>query len=204
VNFLNFCKIYKQVLIFFLLLPPLCFSAALPAAYRRRFPQAASCHLDALPVPPGPSSLPRRSTNPAGSSSRGRVAPLPARAATRAVDRQLLLAACPRASFWLWNAPSELLPFSLTHPHFCSFPSLLDYFTGAPLSTAVSRLRLSSSPISCSTSTTASHCPFLTRSSSSSRARAAQNAAPAISLPAAILFLVEPKFHPFSNAHTIG
>jgi hypothetical protein len=78
------------------------------------------------------------------------------------------------------------------------FSSPLDYFAGAPLSTAVSRL-LHSSPISCSTSTAASHCPFLIRSFSSSHARAAQNIAPAISLSTAVLILVEPKFHPFSS-----
>jgi hypothetical protein len=92
----------------------------------------------------------------------------------------------------------SLLLFPHAHPHSCSFPSPLDYFAGAPLSTAIIWLRRSSSPISCSISTAASHYPFLTRSSSSSGARVAQNAASAISLPTAVLFLVEPKFHPFS------
>jgi hypothetical protein len=92
----------------------------------------------------------------------------------------------------------SLLLFPRAHRIPVLFSSPLDYFAGAPLSTAVSHLRRSSSPISCSTNTAASHYPFLTRSSSSSRAGAAQNAAPAISLPAAVLFLVEPKFHPFS------
>jgi hypothetical protein len=59
-----------------------------------------------------PSSPARRSPNLAG-SSRGHVAPLPARAATCAVDHQQLLAAHLRTSFWLWNAPSELLPSSI-------------------------------------------------------------------------------------------
>jgi hypothetical protein len=103
----------------------------------------------------------------------------------------------------LFSLGTRLMNFSLllsprAHPHSCSFPPL-DYFAGAPLSTAVSRLRRCSSPISCSTSTATSHCPFLIRSSSSSRARAAQNNALAISLSAAVLFLVEPKFHPFSS-----
>jgi hypothetical protein len=110
VNSLNYCKIYEQVLIFFLLLPPLCFSAAPPAAHRRRFPR-----LPAAPSPLflrhlAPSSPARHSPNPAGSSSRGHVAPLHARAATRAVDHQQLLAARPRTSFWLRNTPSKLLP----------------------------------------------------------------------------------------------
>jgi hypothetical protein len=67
------------------------------------------------------------------------------------------------------------------------FFSPLDYFAGAPLSTAVSRLRRSSSTISCSTITATSHCPFLTRSSSSFHARTAQNIAPTISFSAAVL-----------------
>jgi hypothetical protein len=64
------------------------------------------CHL-------APSSPARRSPNPAGSSSCGHVVPLPARAAMRTIDRQQLLATRPRTSFWLWNAPSELLPSSV-------------------------------------------------------------------------------------------
>jgi hypothetical protein len=197
-NSLNFCKIYEEVLIFFLLLPPLCFSTAPPTAHHRRFPWLLAAPSPLLLRHLASSSPARRSPNPAGSSSRGRVTMLPARAATRAVDRQQLLAACPRASFCLWNAPSELIPSSIPSraPAFLFF-SPLDYFAGASLSTVVSHL-CHSSPISCSTSTAASHCPFLTRSSSSSHARAAQNAVPAISLPTAVLFLVEPKFHPFS------
>jgi hypothetical protein len=104
----------------------------------------------------------------------------------------------PLFSFGMHSVNFSLLLFPRAHPHSCS-SSLLDYFARAPLSTAVSRLRRSSSPISCSTSTAASHRPFLTRSSSSSRAHAAQNAAPAISLPVVVLFLVELKFHPFSS-----
>jgi hypothetical protein len=71
-------------------------------------PRSSSCATWPLARPPA-----RRSPNPAGSSSRGCVAPLPARAATHAVHRQQLLAPHPRASLWLWNAPSELLPSSI-------------------------------------------------------------------------------------------
>jgi hypothetical protein len=77
------------------------------------------------------------------------------------------------------------------------FFSPLDYFDGAPLFTAVSRLRRSSSPISCSTSTAASHCPFLTRSSSSSCTRAAQNVAPAITSSTAVLNYCRTEVPPF-------
>jgi hypothetical protein len=38
-NSLNVCKIYEQVLVFFLLLPPLRFSAAPPTAHRWHFPR---------------------------------------------------------------------------------------------------------------------------------------------------------------------
>jgi hypothetical protein len=200
VNSLNFCKIYEQVLVFFLLLPPLCFSAVPPATHRRRFPR-----LPAAPSPLfvrhlAPSSPARCSPNPAGSSSRERRA---AARPSRHARRQPPAAACrlpPRICFWLWNAPSELHPSfipSCTPAFLLSSP--LDYFVGASLSTAVSRLHRSSSPISYSTSTTTSHYPFLTRSSSSYRACAAQNTAPVISLPAAVLFLVELKFQPFSS-----
>jgi hypothetical protein len=71
----------------------------------------------------------------------------------------------------------SLLLFPHAHPHSCSFSSPLDYLAGAPLSTAVSRLRCSSSPISCSTSTAASHCSFMTCSSSSSRTRSPERSA---------------------------
>jgi hypothetical protein len=105
VNSLNFCKIYEQVLIVFLLPPPLCFSAAPPTAHRARFlrPPAA-------PSPPYPhhlasSSPARRLNDPAGSSSRGRVASPPARAATCVVDSQQLLPARSRASFSLGTCP---------------------------------------------------------------------------------------------------
>jgi hypothetical protein len=113
VNSFNFCKIYEQVLIFLLLLPPLCFSAAPPAAHRRFFPRPPTAPSPLFLRHMAPSSPARRSPNPAGSSSRGHVAPLPARAATRAVDRQQLLAARPRASFWLWNTLNEFLPSSI-------------------------------------------------------------------------------------------
>jgi hypothetical protein len=93
---------------------------------------------------------------------------------SRHARRQPPAAAChpPACLYLAWNVPSELLPSSFPSraPAFL-FSSPLDYFAGAPLSTAISRLRRSSSPISCSTSIAASHCPFLTRSSSSSRAR---------------------------------
>jgi hypothetical protein len=180
--------------------PPLCFFTAPPAAYHQHFlrPPATPSPLFLRHL--APSSPAHRSPNPTGSSSRGHVAPLPARATTRAIDHQQLLSARPRASFWLWNAPNELHPsFIPSHAPAFLFSSPLYYFAGAPLSTAVSRLRRSSSPISCSKSTAASNRQFLTCSSSSSRAHAAQNTAPAISLPAAILFLVEPKFHLFSS-----
>jgi hypothetical protein len=218
-NSLNFCKIYEQVIIFFLLLRPLCFSEALPAAHRRRFPRP----------PTAPSPLFLRHLAPSS----------PARPTSLAPPRADTSRRCPlepprapsTASSCLPPARAPLFGFG-TRPHSCSFsfstrqvrrsssihhrqptpffyslahtripvlfPSPLDKFTGAPLSTAVSHLRRSSSPILCSTSTAASHCPFLTHSSSSSHACVAQNVAPAISLPAAVQFLVEPKFHPFS------
>jgi hypothetical protein len=85
---LELSQIYEQVLVFFLLLPPLCFSAAPPTAHRRRFSGRQ------LPLSPlflrhlAPSSPVHRLTDPAGSSSRRRVAPLATRAATRAIDYQ--------------------------------------------------------------------------------------------------------------------
>jgi hypothetical protein len=96
--------------------------------------------------------------------------------------------------------PSKLLLSSIpSHAPAFLFLSPLDYFARAPLSTIVGHLGRSSSPISCSTSTVASHCPFLIHSSSSFCAHATQNIAPAISLSAAVLIIVEPKFHPFSS-----
>jgi hypothetical protein len=195
---LNFCKIYEQILVFFLLLP-------LSVSLQRRpppivgistshqLPPRRSSYATWPPAHP-PTARPTLLAPPRADTSR-RCPPEP----TRAVDHQQLLAARPHASFWLWNAPNELHPSFIPSraPAFL-FSSSLDYFAGASLSTAVSRLRRSSSPTSCSTSTAASHCPFLTRFSSSSRARTAQNATPVISLPATVLFLVEPKFHPFS------
>jgi hypothetical protein len=105
----------------------------------------------------------------------------------------------PACLFLAWEHTSKLLLSSIPScaPAFL-LSSPLDYFARAPLSTAISHLRRFSSPILCSTSTAASHCPFLIHSSSSSNARAAQNIAPAISLSATILILVKPKFHPFS------
>jgi hypothetical protein len=105
VNSLNFCKIYEQVLIFFLLLPALCFNAAPLTTHRWCFPR--------LPAAPSPlflrhlalNSPARRSTNPASFSSRGRVAPLPARAATWVVDHQQLLAATHAPLFSIGTCP---------------------------------------------------------------------------------------------------
>jgi hypothetical protein len=113
VNSLNFCKIYEQVLVFFLLLPPLCFSAASLAAHHRCFPQPPAAPSPLFLRHLAPNYPARGSPNPAGSSSLKHVTPLPARATTRAIDHQQLLAAYPRTSFWLSNAPSELLPFSI-------------------------------------------------------------------------------------------
>jgi hypothetical protein len=84
------------------LLPPtfpslfLCSTAHRPSP---AFSLAASCPFVALPTPPGPSSPDRRLNDPAGSSSRRRVAPVPARAATHAVDHQQLLGTCLHATF---------------------------------------------------------------------------------------------------------
>jgi hypothetical protein len=72
----------------------------------------------------------------------------------------------------------SFLPFPHAHPHSCS---LIRSTTSPELlclpPSAVSHLRRSSSPISYSTSTAASHCPFLTHSSSSSRARSPERRA---------------------------
>jgi hypothetical protein len=71
---LELSQIYEQVLIFFLLLSPLCFSAAPPTAHRRHFSgrqlPLSSLFLRHL----APSSPVRRLTDPAGSSSCRRVA----------------------------------------------------------------------------------------------------------------------------------
>jgi hypothetical protein len=163
------------------------------------FSLAASCPFAVLPLPP----LPRLARPPLNrpcclllTQTRRAAARLSCHARRRPPAAPCRPPAC---LFLAWDVPSKLLLSSIPSraPAFL-FSSPLDYFAGAPLSTAVSRLRRFCSPISCSTSTAASHYPFLIHSSSSSRARAAQNIAPMISLSAAVLILVEPKFHPFS------
>jgi hypothetical protein len=123
VNSSNFCKIYKQVLVFILLLPPLCFSIAPPTTHHRRSPQLPAAPSSVFLRHLAPSSPARRLTEPAGSSSHGRVVPLAARVAMHAVDRQQLLAACPLPLFSLGTCSVNF--FFLLYPRAHRIPVLL-------------------------------------------------------------------------------
>jgi hypothetical protein len=163
------------------LLPPAFPSLFLCSAASRKpsaFPPAASCSLTAFPAPPCPYLACPPLAQPRWlllAWTRHTAARL-----SRHARHRPPAAAChpPACLFLALERPSELLPSSIPlHAPAFLFFSPLDYFAGAPLSTAVNRLHRSSSPTSCSTSTAASHCPFLTRSSSSSRARSLERRA---------------------------
>jgi hypothetical protein len=171
------------------LLPPASPSLFLCSAAHRpslAFPPAASCPLAALPAPPGHSSSARRSPNPAGSSSHGRVALLPARATTCPVDRQQLLAARPRAP--LFGFETRLVNFSLllfprAHPHSCSL-----------LGSTTSPEHLCPPPSAASAAPPLQfHAPPAPPHLTTPEHRTGDLT------PAAVFFLVEPKFHPFSS-----
>jgi hypothetical protein len=147
------------------------------------FSLAASCSFAALPAPPGPQLARPPLNRPCGlllAQTRRAAARL-----SRRARRRPPAAACrpPARLFLAWERASKFFLSSIPSraPAFL-FLSPLDYFAEAPLSATVSRLRCTSSPISCSTSTATSHCPFLIRSSSSSRARSLERCASDLTL----------------------
>jgi hypothetical protein len=130
-------------------------------------PRRSSCTTWPLARPPAAHPTP---LDPPRVDASRRCPPEPPRTLST-TSSCLLPARTPLFGFGTRLVNFSLLLFPRAHPY--SF-FLLHSTT---LSTVVSRLCGSSLPISCSTSTAASHCPFLTRSSSCSRARSPEHCA---------------------------
>jgi hypothetical protein len=115
VNSLNFCKIYEQVLVVFLLLPPLCFSAAPPIAgvfLSRQLPlRRSSC-------PTWPPAQPTPLAPPRGDVSR-RCPPKPPHAPST-TSSCLPPTRVPLFSFGTRPVNFSLLLSPRAHPHSCS------------------------------------------------------------------------------------
>jgi hypothetical protein len=122
VNSLNFCKIYKQVLIFFLLLPPLCFSATPPTTHRQHFPGLPAApsplFLRHLALARPPAARPTPLAPPRMDASR-RYPPEPPRALWT-TSSCLPSAPVPLFGFGTHPVNFFLLLFPHAHPNSCS------------------------------------------------------------------------------------